>query len=47
MKTLKRIVAIFILLVICFVVGYVSYTAKAFDELKEAAIAGILEVHQW
>ena len=47
MKTVKRIVAIFVLLAICFVVGYVSYTAKIFDELKEAAIAGILEVRLW
>ena len=47
MKTVKRIVAIFVLLVICFVVGYVAYTAKVFDELKEAAIACILEVRPW
>ena len=47
MKTLKRVIAVFVLLAICFVVGYVSYTAKIFDELKEAAIAGILEVRQW
>ena len=47
MKTVKRVIAVFVLLAICFVVGYVSYTAKIFDELKEAAIAGILEVRQW
>lgn len=47
MKTLKRIVAIFVLLAICFALGYVAYTAKIFDELKEAAIAGILEVRPW
>ena len=47
MKTLKRIVAVFVLLVICFALGYVAYTAKIFDELKEAAIECILEVRQW
>ena len=47
MKTVKRIVAIFVLLAICFALGYVAYTAKIFDELKEAAIAGILEVRLW
>lgn len=47
MKTLKRVIAILVLLVICFALGYVVYTAKIFDELKEAAIAGILEVRQW
>ena len=47
MKTVKRIVAIFVLLVICFALGYVAYTAKIFDELKEAAIASILEVRPW
>ena len=47
MKTVKRVIAVFVLLAICFTLGYVSYTAKIFDELKEAAIAGILEVRQW
>lgn len=47
MKTVRRIVAIFVLLACCFLIGYIMYTAKVFDELKEVAIAGILEVRPW
>ena len=47
MKTVKRVIAVFVLLAICFALGYVAYTAKIFDELKEAAIACILEVRPW
>ena len=36
MKTLRRIVAIFVLLAIIFALGYVGYTAKIFGELKDA-----------
>ena len=36
MKTLRRIVAVFVLLAIIFALGYVGYTAKIFGELKEA-----------
>jgi len=36
MKTLRRIVAVFVLLAIIFALGYVGYTAKIFGELKDA-----------
>lgn len=36
MKTVRRIVAIFVLLACCFLVGYIMYTAKIFGELKDA-----------
>lgn len=39
MKTLKRIVAIVLLLAIIFALGYVGYTAKIFGELKDAVSA--------
>ena len=39
MKTLKRIVAIVLLLAIIFALGYVGHTAKIFGELKDAVSA--------
>lgn len=39
MKTVRRIVAIFVLLACCFLIGYIMYTAKTFGELKDAVSA--------
>lgn len=36
MKTLRRIIAVLVLLAIIFALGYVGHTAKIFGELKDA-----------
>ena len=39
MKTVRRIVAIFVLLACYFLIGYIMYIAKIFGELKDAVSA--------
>ena len=39
MKTVRRIVAIFVLLACCFLIDYIMYTAKIFSELKDTVSA--------
>ena len=39
MKTVKRVIAVLLLLALIFALGYVAYTAKIFGELKDAVSA--------